>query len=391
MTSTRPDPGGSAPRLTRTLARLVAGLVGLCLVAALVVPLLLVDRGDAPPAARVSTPTSSPSSTQMRPTDRSERVSVATPSPPASAPAPGFGMAMHFMWYDLARTSRELDQLRAAGLTVARFDVGWRWFEPDQKGVYDAQTLAKLDAILREMEVRGIAPIVTVIETPTWARRDGTDSFTPPVDPHDYADAVGMLAARYAGRPGLVWEIWNEPNRPEFWRPAPDPAGYVALLRHAYGAIKAADPDATVLGGVIAFNDLHFLGRMYEEGARGSFDGLALHPYAPGRAPDDRSNPSATFLAVEDMRAVMVANDDGGTPIWITEMGWGLNSSTDALRATYLTRAVEQARAWPYLRAFCVYTLGQDIGPDAATFGLLDAAGVPSRSWEAYVSAIRRR
>jgi hypothetical protein len=341
-----------------------------------------------PTAAPAPTPTATlpPNATVAAPSARPTR----TPAPIGVA-GPGFGMTMHFMWYDLARTIRELDQIQAAGLTVARFDLSWRGVEPRRKGSYDVPTLTKLDSVLRELDARGISPIITVIETPAWARPAGSDIFTPPTNRQDYADIMGVLAARYASRPNMVWEVWNEPNLPEFWQTGPNPAEYADLLKRASVAIRAADPDATVLGGSIVFNDLKFLRGIYQNGARGSFDGLSLHPYAPGRSPDDHSDPSAMFPAVQDMKAVMVANGEPDKTIWITEMGWGLDLVTDDSRAAYLRRAVELVRSWPYVRTFCVYTLSQDVGPDAQSFGLIAAGGTPSQSWVSYIAAAQGR
>jgi len=168
-------------------------------------------------------------------------------------------------------------------------------------------------------------------------------------------------------------------------------AEYTDLLKGAYRAVKAADPDATVLGGVIVFNDLKFLRGMYDNGAKGHFDGLALHPYSPLRGPDDDTDPSARFGAVEDMKRVMTARGDPDVAIWITEMGWGTDLVRDEDRARYLRRAVELVRTWPYVRAFCVYTLTSDVGPDSAAYGLIAADGRPTPSWAAYVAAIGGR
>lgn len=347
--------------------------------------------------ARTSVPSvvPAPLTPTVTPGSKATAIPLATVPPPVATAVPvpigqggvGFGMTMHFMWYDFERATRELDELQAAGLTVVRFDVGWRWIEPTTKGSYDIPTLTKLDSLLNEMDARGIRPIIAVIETPAWARPEETGIFTPPTDHQDYADVMGVLARRYADRPNMVWEIWNEPNLKEFWVPAPDAAAYTDMLRRAYTAIKAADPDATVLGGSIVFNDLKFLRAMYAAGARGTFDGLAIHPYVPGRSPDDRRDPFSNFGAVEDMKAIMTANGDPSKTIWITEMGWELDLITDETRARYLTRAVQLVRGWPYVKTFCVYTLSQDIGPDAERFGLLDPQGVPSRSWLSYIGA----
>ncbi len=56
-----------------------------------------------------------------------------------------------------------------------------------------------------------------------------------------------VLATRYKGRVA-GYQIWNEPNLAREWGGhVPDPAGYVALLRTCYVAIKHVDPDALVI------------------------------------------------------------------------------------------------------------------------------------------------
>ena len=60
------------------------------------------------------------------------------------------------------------------------------------------------------------------------------------------------------------------------------------MLRTVYPAIKAADPNATVVGGVmisvtdygnLTVNPINYLDQMYAAGAQGSFDALSFHPY----------------------------------------------------------------------------------------------------------------
>ena len=172
------------------------------------------------------------------------------------------------MWHSRAQTAAEIARIAGAGLTTVRFDLGWRWVEPNRKGVYDESVLQQLDWTLAQLDARGITPIVTVIETPAWARPAGTGIFTPPTNRQDYADMMRMLAARYADRAGMTWEIWNEPNLVEFWAPGPNAAQYADLLQRAYSAIKAVAPQSTVLGGAIAFGDLPYLNALYAR-ARG--------------------------------------------------------------------------------------------------------------------------
>ena len=65
-----------------------------------------------------------------------------------------------------------------------------------------------------------------------------------------------------------------------------------------YKAIKANDPDATVLVGGIAFNDLAYFEGLFANGAGNSFDGVAIHPYTIARSPWDTSSARYTFAIV---------------------------------------------------------------------------------------------
>src|SRR5207244_11078032 len=123
----------------------------------------------------------------------------------------------------------------------------------------------------------------------------------------------------------IAYEIGNEPNQDDFWDTdaGPDPTRYAQMLEASYARIKAAAPQAMVLGGSIAFNDRDYFEQMYQQGDVGkSFDALALHPYSLGHAPEQVADQIHSFaLAVEGMSAVMAAHGEPNKPIWITEMG----------------------------------------------------------------------
>ncbi len=149
---------------------------------------------------------------------------------------------------------------------------------------------------------------------------------SPPRDPADYADFLTALVGRYgpqgslwaehpeiAPRPIRAWQIWNEPNLPGFWSPQPFAEGYVALLKAARGALKAADPQArAILAGLP--NGWAALRQVYRAGGRPHFDAAAIHPYTarPARVPD--------FLRAT--RRVMRRFGDRRKPLWVTEVSW---------------------------------------------------------------------
>lgn len=119
--------------------------------------------------------------------------------------------------------------------------------------------------------------IAFINATPPWAMsQGGLPLSSRPSDPDAYGAFTAKVATRYKGKIS-AYEIWNEPNAVFFYSPAPDPAGYTDLLKSAYPRIKAVDPDATVIGGVVgavvdfgswSINPVRFIAGMYAAGAR---------------------------------------------------------------------------------------------------------------------------
>jgi hypothetical protein len=147
-----------------------------------------------------------------------------------------------------------------------------------------------------------------------------------------------------------VWEVWNEPNINAFWEPKPDVDAYVGLLKSAASAIRAGDPDATVVAGALAvardagdgstIAPLTYLDRMYSARAAGSFDALSLHPYTFPAAPPGHDT---LFANLPDAHAAMVANGDGHKPIWLTEFGAPTGTAGVAVSERAQAQAVDQA------------------------------------------------
>jgi hypothetical protein len=139
-----------------------------------------------------------------------------------------------------------------------------------------------------------------------------------------YASFMASLARQFAGRVA-VWELWNEPDG-TFWtggKPAP-PGAYADMLRRTYPAVKAADPSATVITGGLVGNDWEFVQALYANGAKGSFDAVAHHPYTWGILPGTAQDWSAWYQMYgtsPSLRSTMVDNGDGAKKIWATEFG----------------------------------------------------------------------
>lgn len=112
--------------------------------------------------------------------------------------------------------------IAASGAKWVRFDFNWANIQPDNAksynwAVYDKLVLA---AQKHKLFILGILDY-----TPEWARSSAckeTDKCRP-ADNNQFAQFARTVSNRYKNRGLHYWEIWNEPNNPQFWQPAANP------------------------------------------------------------------------------------------------------------------------------------------------------------------------
>jgi hypothetical protein len=219
----------------------------------------------------------------------------------------------------------------------------WPDLEPS-RGVWAQNWVAYYEQAFSALPA-GTKVILDVVNTPRW-ETGSSNVHTPPANPNEYAAFVGALAQKYAGRVA-AYEIWNEEDHSRWWTGAPDPAAYARLLKAAYPAVKAGDPNATVVLGGMTGNDYPFLEGVYQAGGKGSFDAVGVHtdtacnilsPYLFLRGEDGRMIVNS-FLAYREVRSTMLANSDD-KPIWMTETSWRTTSATCSEGAPYVQVAL---------------------------------------------------
>ncbi len=282
-------------------------------------------------------------------------------------------------FYSQTDTDTALGLLKAAGVGTLRILLPWAGAEPAD----DTFDWAAVDRMVNSANAHGIKVLATVNTTPDWAAVPGQQIYTAaPADIAAYGDFVSAVATRYQGKIA-DYEIWNEPNYEGFWEPAPDAAAYTALLKIAYNAIKAADPDATVIGGSVAavaevpggpaINPVTYLSQMYAAGAAGYFDALAFHPYLYSKPfSAQQGHAGVPFTQAQQLYEVMVANGDGHKKIWATEYGQPASEGGEAVQAAYVGDFLRAWRSLEFAGPAFIHTIadyGHDF-PDQATMGL---------------------
>jgi len=285
---------------------------------------------------------------------------------------------------EVAKVERSLAMIADAGFSWIRQQFPWEDIEISGKGDFwdhkwNVSAWAKYDRIVDLAEQHGIEIIARLDNPPAWSRSMGDApgwTMAPPDDPNDFGDFVWAVVNRYQGRI-RYYQIWNEPNIYPEWGDQPaNPEAYAKLLEIAYQRAKEADPNCVILAAGLAQNteetpdefgprnmsDLLYLERMYQAGARGSFDIMGAQVYGLWTGPLDRrvSRNRTNFSRVQLLRAIMVENGDAHKPIWATEVGWSAIPPTfgeapygqvsETQQARYAVQAYQRAQQeWPWM------------------------------------------
>lgn len=317
----------------------------------------------------------------------------------------GFSPGGGFPLLSPEELARDLEAAASTGARWMRVDFAWSNVERT-RGQYD---WTDLDRVTAAVDAVGMDVLALPAYTPAWARvPDCEGNKCAPADADEFARFVTAAVERYG--PDLVsaWELWNEPNIPAFWKPAPDVEAYAELLQVSAAAVKAVRPDATVLSAGVApaYTDgtsvapVEFVERLYDLGVMSQVDAVAVHPYsgtslplAPGTAEWN------TFLQMEQVRAVMVAHGDGDKGVWGTEFGVATGNdrraTSDEQQAAVVAQGLERLRdrTWPWLQVLLVYSLrdsADEPGDWQSGFGLLRHDGTPKPAFTAFTEAMAR-
>ena len=295
--------------------------------------------------------------------------------------------------------------MQAMGAKWIRYDFAWSAIE-GTKGTYN---FSQLDTAVREASARGMSVLAMLGYAPAWANGGFSDNKYPPTNPADYAAYAKAVATHFGPLGVHAYEIWNEPNISVFWKPTPDVVAYAALVKAAYPAIHAGDPQATVLAGAMSphgayhdtncdgvtdsgrdstgYDPIDFLSGMYANGAGGSFDAVSHHPYE--RFLVLGYHPCSGWSQMQEtpisIRSLMTANGDGSKKIWATEYGNEVPDWTDeAGQASRLTAAMTAWKSFSWGGVFFTFNCWDSHG---STFGLLRTDWSQRPAWFAFQAA----
>ncbi len=251
-----------------------------------------------------------------------------------AAPAPwiadlghGLGIQVH----DLSEAT--LDVCAGAGFSFVRTDLFWSDVET-QRHVLDWQ---RWDPFVAGLQARGLRPLFILgFNNPDVYGGRWMEGVTTYIEMQAFTAFAAAAATRYRdARP--IWEIWNEPNRANFWEPRANPAEYMALARATAEAIRRAVPDAAIIGPALGHKvgepvlETAFLQACLDDGLAGLVDAVSIHPYV---------DPEVVAPDYEKVRTLVdAAAGDRTLPVMSTEWGFATNDFvSDDLQADVLVR-----------------------------------------------------
>jgi len=267
----------------------------------------------------------------------------------------------------------QAEAMAAAGIRWVRLDLAWSAAETEP-GRYDFRIWERF---LESFEPFGIR-VLFILDYGNGLYENG---FPPSTEAGRaaFASFAGASARHFRGR--AAWEIWNEPNLPQYWAGAPDPAAYVALARASAAEIRRSDADAWILGPSLGGDtfDLGYLEATFALGLLDVVDAVSVHPYGA-------SHPEAAEDFYADVRGLIARYAPGRTvPVVVSEWGYRVEGLGEEGQADFLLRALAVNRK-AGIPLTIWYNWQEPINP-WHSFGLLDVRGQPKPAYVALTGA----
>ena len=253
--------------------------------------------------------------------------------------------------YPKEKVAQAASLLKEAGAGWVRMDFLWNDLEPE-RGRFD---FARYDAIVEALSKNGLSTLGILCYNAGWSNPKWNAA-------PDRAGFVAYAQATVRHFKDRVkrWEVWNEPDVPQYWDPQDGMKSYALLLKETAAAVRKEDPACRIVMGGLARPAGDALDRLYREAGRDAFDVVSIHPFIDPL----RADPLAALKEMVDkVRKTMEAHADGAKEIWITEIGcpgmkdpraagawWLGRNPTEEEQARWAKTVLTEPLAWPNVK-----------------------------------------
>jgi hypothetical protein len=227
---------------------------------------------------------------------------------PALAVPDALGVNIHFT----DPRPGEMKMLADGGFKWVRMDFSWGGTERER----EKYNFAAYDRLMEALAPHGIRAVFIL----DYSNRLYDDGVSPHTDEGRAAMAAWAVAAvrHFAGK-GVVWEMWNEPNIKQFWKPQPSAEDYAKLALAVGKAVRTAAPDELYLGPATSTIDLKFLETCFRAGCLEYWDAVSVHPYR-------QKNPETAGEEYRKLRALIEKYAPPGKTTAILSGEWGYSA-----------------------------------------------------------------
>lgn len=296
------------------------------------------------------------------------------------------------------------------GINAHRLDVGTPWptSEIGSLRTWDAQVrwrdiqpgpftwdFSRLDTLVSGAIRRKIDVLIPLGMPATWAsaRPDepsayGPGEAAPPARIADWEKYVQTVVTRYKGKVS-AYEIWNEPNLPNFFSGSPLDAARLTCA--ANRVIKQIDPQAKVISPAATGDyGVVWLDKFLAAGGTACYDVLGYHFY------NKHKDPETHIAILKSIRNVVNKYESTSKPIWNTEAGWLIESTQQKIDARVAgfdngARVLSRKEAAAIVARTLILhaTMGVErfywYALDNDAMGLLERDGSAKLAWKSYL------
>ena len=178
--------------------------------------------------------------------------------------------------------------------------------------------------------------------------------------------------------PPKVLEVWNEPWLSQFWKPKPDPKGYLELVKAFANEAWAVWPNATILVSADEGSEDYeaFRKDLLAADTTNFLNDPRIHPtthnYVQAQTPQEQTSIPCKWAltryecAYRDFKA----HGHPNPMVWVTEFGWESNTPspgyssfgavTEQQQATYTVQAFDIFRKSGMVQAAFSYFIARD-------------------------------
>lgn len=309
-----------------------------------------------------------------------------------------FGVQTHFGQLDRTDTDSAtviaiLDSIQKAGIRTIRDEMYWSIIET-APGVFHFPK--QFDFYVEQAKLRNISILLILnYNNPLYAAHAGL-GITTDTNRSLFTRYCKAVINRYSPIGIKYYEIWNEPNIPQFWDPAPSAAEYAKLLKMVYPAAKQLDSSITILAGATSPAEGNpapyiewktYFTQLIQLGIQSYCDGYSFHLYRVDKSPE-------TFL--ENDAASLLSITGGGKKLYLTECGYHTSTAWPALseqkQADYITRLYLLGKKIPALALISYYDFrndGETASQPEHNYGMTYHNVTPKPSYRYYATMVK--